>query len=282
MVGRCSLSSVAATSSRRCAASGSTRTRVKNADSTLSDKGRASGSGSVPASWPAVSPRGSSSNASGLPPVCSTSCSRTAAATGRPAPSSRDAAAARSSPPSVTDGNPVPSSPPRSAVLVPARIAIPSAPSRLATNKSASADAASSQCASSIRHNSGPSSAAAASNDRQPANTRNRSLPPSSDRPSARPSARPCGAGISGSRSRIGPSSWCRAAYGSSDSDATPRAARTRIPSARARASANRAVFPAPGSPRMIRTRLSERRAASRSSATRTHSASRPWSISEA
>ena len=64
--------SAAATSSRRWVSRGSDRTRWTKVSSTRLATGRASGSPNPPASSAGVNPRGSSSNASGLPRVSAT------------------------------------------------------------------------------------------------------------------------------------------------------------------------------------------------------------------
>ena len=74
-------------------------------------------------------------------------------------------------------------------------ITTPSATSRRAVNTSASTDGTSSHCASSTRHSTGPGSAAAASSDSTPADTRKRSRPSLGARPRAAANASRCGPG---------------------------------------------------------------------------------------
>ena len=70
-------SSAAATHSRVCAAVDSRRLRSRKTRCTPSVSGRSAGNGSRPASWAGVSEPGSSTSASGFPPVCAISRSRT-------------------------------------------------------------------------------------------------------------------------------------------------------------------------------------------------------------
>ena len=118
---------------------------------------------------------------------------------------------------------------------------MPSAPSRLPANTKASADAWSSQCASSSRQTSGRCSAASASSDSTPTDTRNRSpgrspgelrSPGAAASPNAACSATACGAGRRPNWSSSGRSSWCSAANGSSTSASTPAARNTVTPTA--------------------------------------------------
>ena len=67
------VSSAAATSRNRCAASGSLRYRSPNARSTPPVSGNCSGSGARPDNWSPDSTSDSSPSASGLPPVAATS-----------------------------------------------------------------------------------------------------------------------------------------------------------------------------------------------------------------
>ena len=123
-----------------------------------------------------MSDPGSSTRASGLPPVCLISRSRTSSATGTPPRSvSNAAAAAASMPPTTSSGN----SPLSNRRTSPSRAANSSAtrsgPSLRATKSNAAVEASSSQCASSMTHSTGDSSAASASRLSVARKTRNRS-----------------------------------------------------------------------------------------------------------
>ncbi len=111
--------------------------------------GRSRRSGARPASSSSVRAAGSSSRASGLPPVTPTSSSRTTA--GRSLSRSAAACAPRS-PASESSGSPGASKCRASPSRAPMSTAIGSACRRRVTKTSASADAPSSQCASSITH----------------------------------------------------------------------------------------------------------------------------------
>ena len=167
------LSSAAASTSRRRASSPSGSTRTMKARSIRSLSGRSRRSGARPVRSSSVSATGSSSSASGLPPVAPTRSSRTTAGS---VPSSSAAASALLSPASLSSGSPWASNCRASPSRAPMSTAIGSACSRRATNTSASADAPSSQCASSTTHSSGCASAAAVSRPKTATETRKRSF----------------------------------------------------------------------------------------------------------
>ena len=213
------------------------------------------GSGVDPPSWSGLSPVGSSSRASGLPPLAAISRSVTSgAAPGRWSRSSR--AAAGSSPRSCSSG--MPSG--RNGVAASSRAentrSTRSAPSRRAQNTSASAVAESSQCASSTTHSTVFSSAAVVSRDNVATATRKGSTGGPSSSPNTTRRARACGPG-SPSRSRFnGSSSRCRAAKASGASTSSPWVRRTVTSPASVTSASSSADLPTPGSP--CTTRLAE------------------------
>ena len=177
-------------------ASGSARLRSRNACSTRDDNGSCSGRGASPSSWSALSSAGSSSSASGFPPVSTTSRSTTPGAM-RPPPVAPAATGTRRG--QVRTGRV------RRCRLDETtwsrchgqrtRRSTRSAPRRREQNRSTSAVAGSSQCASSTTHNTVCSSAAAVSSDSVATATRNGSTDGPSSSPNATRSARCCGAG---------------------------------------------------------------------------------------
>ena len=196
-------------------------TRRRNAACRRAVSGIASGSRRVPGQLLVGEAGGSSSKASGFPAASSSSRSRTG---GRPLgrrtraahPPARDPAArGRSRRPGVWN---VRRSPSRTAN----RRTIPSAASRRAVNISASADGTSSHCASSIRHTTGRSSAAAASSESTPAEIRKRSDPSGGPRPSAAANASRCGAGSSSRWPTTGQRRPCNPEKSRSDSSSMP------------------------------------------------------------
>ena len=228
---------------------------------------------------PALSSVGSSSSASGLPPLSATRRSVTSGAGAvSQALIEESRAAAASSPVSWISGMPTG----RNGVTAPSRAentrSTRSAPSRRAQNSSASAVAESNQCASSTTHNTVLSSAAAVSIDKVATATRNGSIEGPSSSPNTTRSARACGTGIS-SRSRItGSSSRCRAAKANGASTSSPWVRRTSAPSASATSSSSRADLPTPGSPRTTRLLADPCRACSSRSPSCALSSSRPTS----
>ena len=217
------MSSAAATSSTDCTGAGSSRLRSRKACSTRADRCSWVGSGEDPPSWSAVSSAGSSSSASGLPPVSSMRRSVTPGAGARPSRWSRRARAAFGSSPESTSSS-MPAG--RKVVGASSRAektrSTRSAPSRRAQNSSESALAASSQWASSTTHSTVVSSAAAVSSDRVATATRKGSTDGPSSSPNATRRARAWGTGRP-SRSRItGSSSRCSAANASGASVSRP------------------------------------------------------------
>ena len=249
------VSSAAASSSSDCTGAGSSRLRSRNACSTRVLRCSCSGSGVDPPSWSGLSPVGSSSRASGLPPLAAISRPVTSGATpGRWSRSSR--AAAGSSPRSCRSG--MPSG--RNGVEASSRAentrSTRSAPSRRAQNTSASAVAESSQCASSTTHSTVFSSAAVVSRDNVATATRKGSTGGPSSSPNTTRRARACGPG-SPSRSRFnGSSSRCRAAKASGASTSSPWVRRTVTSPASVTSASSSADLPTPGSP--CTTRLAE------------------------
>ena len=110
---------------------------------------------------------------------------------------------------------------------------IESASKRRATNASTCAEERSSHCASSIRQRRGSSSAASERRLSSASPTRNRSGRAPALRPKAVPSASRWGGGSRARPSSRGAHNWWTPANGSSISDSTPIARRTRQPSAR-------------------------------------------------
>ena len=226
------VSSAAATSKERLDPGLACLIRSRKARSTLAVKASRDGNGKAPLSWSATSSVGSSSRASGLPPVSARRRSATSSEGGRPprCASSRRAAAG-SRPAKCSTGSesgrnpPAPASPSRPAKTIATR----SACSCRAANSNAFADATSSQCASSTTQRTGRSSAASVSTERVATPTRNGSTgaPAASSCPNATRSARACGDG-SRSQASAGRRRRCRAANGNGASDAIPVVVRTR------------------------------------------------------
>ena len=164
--------------------------------------GTAPGSPNPPASCPGVSPRGSSSSASGLPRASATIWSRTRASSG---PGSADPSSARASssrsPATGSSGSPASSAP---GTRVPKTRPTGSAASRRATKPNACAEARSSHCWSSITPTSGRSPAASERRLSTARLTRNRSGAGPALRPNAVRSASCCGSGSRSRRSSIG------------------------------------------------------------------------------
>ena len=138
----------------------------------------------------------------------------------------------RSRPATTSSSSPGASKRRRSPSRAPNTIATCSATSLRATNVSDCAEETSSHCASSTTHRIGLDSAAAASSDNAPAETRKRSRPSPGARPSAAASGSRCGSGTPSSSSTIGHSSPCNPANASSDSHSTPVTPRTIISAA--------------------------------------------------
>ncbi len=172
---------------------------------------------------------------------------------------------------------------------------------RRAANTSASAEARSSQCASSIRHTSGPSSASSPSSDNTASPTRKRSQDPASRSPNAASNAWRCGCESAERRSGTDPSSRCNPANGSAASDCTPAPRSTRTAArpggtgspaaappdlasphaaapAAAAASSSSAVLPMPASPRMTSAPLRPARAPASSRSMTDRSLALPYS----
>jgi hypothetical protein len=152
---------------------------------------------------------------------------------------------------------------------------------RRAANTNASADAWSSQCASSSTQRTGCSAAAAARSPSVAAYAEKRSGFSISSSASAACIAFDCGSGSPRIRPMTGPTSSCNAANGSSASDSTPRARRTRNPSAASTACSSSAVLPTPASPRKTRAPPLPPAASSRRRAICARSASRPTNMSQ-
>ncbi len=131
--------SAAATSSKRRASPGSLASRRVKLSSMLADNGTAAGSPNPPASCVGVSPRGSSSRASGFPRVSTTIRSSTCSSSGAGKTDSNSARASRRPSGSTrSSGNPASAAPSSRAANT---SAIFSASRRRATNASARADA---------------------------------------------------------------------------------------------------------------------------------------------
>ena len=225
--------SAAATSSSRRACSGRASSCRAKLSSIRPASGVAPGRPNPPASSAGVSPRGSSSSASGFPRVSAMIRSRTRASSG---PASTEASSARASssrsPSTSSSGSPASSDPgSRAANTSPTG----SAASRRATNPSACADARSSHCSSSITQISGRSVATSDSRLSTASPTKNRSGGGPAARPNAVRSASCCGPGIPSRWPSIGAHSWCSPAKASSISDCTPGARATRHPEPEAR-----------------------------------------------
>ena len=237
--------------------------------------GVAPGRPNPPASSAGVSPRGSSSSASGFPRVSAMIRSRTRASSG---PASADSSSVRAasscSPPTSSSANPASSSPgSRAANTRPTG----SAASRRAVNPSTWAEARSSQCTSSTRHISARSPATSDSKPSTASPSRNRSGGGPAATPSAVSNASRCGTGSCPARLSIGAHSWCSPANASSISDCTPTTRTTwyRESDARPARYSSSAVLPAPGSPRTTSARLSPAPTASTSRSSAPHSARR-------
>ena len=176
--------------------------RRRKLSSIRPDSGTAPGSPNPPASSAGVTPRGSSSSASGLPRVSVTIWSRTRASRGPARADSSSARASSSSRPSTTSsGSPASSSlGARAAKTRPTD----SASRRRATNASTCAEARSSHCSSSTTQISGCSSATSESRLSTARPTKKRSGAGPGLTPKAVRSASRCGAGRRSSRSSIG------------------------------------------------------------------------------
>ena len=135
---------------------------------------------------------------------------------------------------------------------------------RRATKPSTCADSVSSQCASSIMHSSGCSSAARESSVSVASPTRNLPGGGPASWPKATLSAARCGGGKSSSRARHGTSSWCRPPNSMLISDSTPAMPQTRRSGAAATAYLSSVDFPTPGPPRSTSVPLKPLRTASR------------------
>jgi hypothetical protein len=269
--------SAAATSNSCLAAGGRASHRRRKVCSIRSGSAGALGTPNPPASSCGVSPRGNSTNASGLPRISARIRSRTCSSSGtrRNEPSSARASVS-SRPWTRCSGNPVNSSPGSRAANI---SATGSASSRRATNASACAEARSSQCASSTTHSSGRSPATSDRRLSTASPTRKRSGGCPACSPNATPSASRCGPGSSSSRSSAGTHSWWRAANASSISDSTPAARAIRNPEADSIAYSSSAVLPIPGSPRNTRALPIPPRAAASSESTAARSVRRSTSI---
>ena len=252
--------------------------RCRNAARSRAVNGSASGSSSRPASCPSDNAAGSSSSASGLPAASARSRSRThGVASGADRPSSTDADS-WSSPPRTSSPSPGASNRRRSPSRAANMITRPSAPSRRAVNTSEAADGTSSHWASSTRHRRGHSSAAAASSESTPAETRKRSAPRLGARPRAPSTASRCGSGNFARYPTIGRTKLWRPAKSRSDSPCTPVTFRTLSSSARSAAHCSSEVLPVPASPRRTSAPLLPSEAPSRRPSITAHSWSRPTS----
>jgi hypothetical protein len=228
------IGSDAAVSRNACVAAGSDSRRRRKLCSMRLARGCASGRPNPPASSTAVSPRGSSSRASGLPRVSAMIRSRTRSSNGPGVTSSRSALASLSCRPRTTISGRSTSSCSSLGSRTTNTRATDSARSRRATKASACAEARSNHCASSTRHTSGCSWATSDNSPSSARPTRKRSgaTPPS--RPSAVLIAACCGSGRCVRLPSSGMQSWCSPAKASSISDSTPAAPSTRHPDARA------------------------------------------------
>ena len=256
--------SAAARSANAWASGGRLRTWRRKCSWSRWPSGSGSGRPARPESWSAVYWVPSSTSASGLlrvsarmrstacafraPPVTELSSLR-ASASGRPSTvivgSCSNTRCAAGSP---------------TAAMRPTR----SAYRRRATNPSTSADSGSSQCASSIMHSSGCSSAARDSSVSVASPTRNRSGGGPASWPKATRSAPRCGGGKSPSCGRQGTSSWCRPPNSMLISDSTPAMPQTRRSGPAATAYLSSVDFPTPGPPRSTSAPLKPLRTASR------------------
>ena len=254
--------SAAATSSSRWVAAGRASNRRRKLSSIRCDSARpSSGRRNPPPGSASVRPSGSSSSASGLPPVSAMIRSRTRSSSGtRITEPSSSRAASADRPRTSSSGKP-PKSPPGSRAA--ASNPTGSASSLRATNASTWDDARSSHCESSITHSSGRCSATADSRLSTARPTRNRSGASPSRNPNATPSAARCGPGNRSSSPSIGAHTWCRAANASSISDSTPDTRAMPRPAAHSMAYSSSAVLPTPGSPRSTSTPLRPPRTAS-------------------
>ena len=164
-----------------------------------------SGSAKPPASSAAVMPRGSSSNASGLPRVSAMIRSRTRSSSRPGTTVASNARASWSGRPSELQLRQAHERADRQLGWRTANsIITESASRRRATNPRTWPEAPSSHCASSTRQSSGRSAAASASRPRAARATRNRSGGSPDERPNATPMACRWGSGRTPSRSSIG------------------------------------------------------------------------------
>lgn len=270
--------SIAANSSRLLVCTGILAARVPNDLSSRAVSGSGVGRRKRPPSSSVPSNTGSSIRASGLPPVCSCNCARTAGASCRPCASRSDLAAASSRPPSVSSGSPASSKKLSMLSRLAMSTTIRSCSTRRATKASTSAEERSSQCASSITTSREVGWAASDNSSSTASAIKNRSgASAASSIPKAVKSAARCGLGSRSACASIGHTSWCNPANGSGASDCTPVALSTRIPvsSARRQAASSRVDLPIPGSPRMSNT-APRSATPSTSSSSRANSYSRP------
>ena len=273
------MSSAAARSSTDCTGGGSRRHRSRNTRSTRPVIRRSAGTGATPRRWSGVSSSDSSTSASGFPPVCDTSRALTSSDNSSPTWCRSSARAAVGSSPR-SDISARPSG--RNSRAAPSRTAktmtTRSAPRRRAANTKASADAGSSQWASSTRHTTRRSSAAAVSRESVATPIRNGSTTGPSSSPKATRRARACGSGSTARSRASGRSNACSAAYANGASVSNPCVRRTQVsPSSSASASSS-ADLPTPGSPRTTTVAADPRCACSTRSRSRAHSRSRPYS----
>ena len=221
--------SAAATRSSRRVSGGSDCTRRRKLCSIRLGSSRASGRPKPPASSAGVSPRGSSSSASGLPRVSATIRSRTCASSPPGRTVSRSSRASYGASPSSTSSGRPSSSWRAFGSRTANSMAIGSAASRRATKDSTDRDSGSSHCTSSITQTSGCSSATYERRLSAARPTRKLAGAGPSVRPKARRSASRCGAGSCSARSSICPPRSCaRPAKASSISDSTPPTRATR------------------------------------------------------
>jgi hypothetical protein len=157
-------------------------------------------------------------SASGLPPACSRIRSVTVAEALSVVRRSTVAAASGPSGGNVIDGRSAPSNRRTSPSRAPNSTAIRSLPTRRATNCNASAEAVSSQWASSTRHRTGAASASSDSTVRQAEYTRKRSWPVPAPRPTALCKAARWCSGRASTPDQTGRRSWWIPANDSSDS----------------------------------------------------------------
>ena len=262
--------SAATTSSSVWVRAGSSDSRVVKDCLSRSPTGSRSGSGSS-----GRNVAGSSVSASGLPAASASSRPRTSSGSCGATRSSSDRDVSASSAPTARPGIPDHSN----GLSAPSRrektIAIGSAAMRRAANASTSAEARSSQCASSATTSTGAWAAATASSSSAASATRYRSARTCSSRPSAARSRSRCSPGSPATSPRTGRRSWCSPANGTLASARTPLQVSVFISRRVASrwASASRVVLPMPGSP--CSSRAAPEPAAARSSRAVTTATSR-------